>query len=52
MTSNKSFFFSTFLFLFAVVAYFISFPSMVNAEPFVKCAKLCEECHEEEFKVW
>ena len=52
MTSNKSFFFSTFLFLFAVVAYFISFPSMVNAEPFVKGAKLCEECHEEEFKVW
>ena len=52
MTSNKSFFFSTFLFLFAVVTYFISFPSMANAEPFVKGAKLCEECHEEEFKVW
>ena len=52
MTSNKSFFFSTFLFLFAVVVYFITFPSMVNAEPFVKGAKLCEECHEEEFKVW
>ena len=52
MTSNKSFFFSTFLFLFAVVIYFISFPSMANAEPFVKGAKLCEECHEEEFKVW
>ncbi|MBT5029438.1 MAG: hypothetical protein HOM97_13675 [Nitrospina sp.] len=27
-------------------------PSIVNAEPFVKGAKLCEECHEEEFKVW
>ena len=27
-------------------------PSMVSAEPFVKGAKLCEECHEEEFKVW
>ena len=52
MTSNKSFFFSTFLFLFAVVVYFVTFPSMVNAEPFVKGAKLCEECHEEEFKVW
>ena len=52
MTSNKSFFFSTLLFLFAVVVYFVTFPSMVNAEPFVKGAKLCEECHEEEFKVW
>ena len=27
-------------------------PSMASAEPFVKGAKLCEECHEEEFKVW
>ncbi|MDC0946280.1 cytochrome c family protein [Nitrospinaceae bacterium] len=52
MTSNKSFFFSTLLFLFAVVVYFVTFPSMVKAEPFVKGAKLCEECHEEEFKVW
>ncbi|MBT7520663.1 MAG: hypothetical protein HN646_00140 [Nitrospina sp.] len=52
MTSNKSFFFSTLLFLFAVVVYFVTFPSMVNAEAFVKGAKLCEECHEEEFKVW
>ena len=52
MTSNKSFFFSTLLFLFAVVVYLVAFPSMVNAEPFVKGAKLCEECHEEEFKVW
>ena len=52
MTSNKSFFFSTLLFLFVVVVYFVTFPSMVNAEPFVKGAKLCEECHEEEFKVW
>ena len=52
MTSNKSFYFSTLLFLFAVVVYFVTFPSMVNAEPFVKGAKLCEECHEEEFKVW
>jgi hypothetical protein len=52
MTLNKSLFFSTFLFLLAVFAYFISFPSMINAEPFVKGAKLCEECHEEEFKVW
>jgi hypothetical protein len=52
MTSNKSFFFSTFLFLFAVVVNFVTFPSIVNAEPFVKGAKLCEECHEEEFKVW
>ena len=52
MKSNKSFFFSTLLFLFAVVVYFVTFPSMVNAEPFVKGAKLCEECHEEEFKVW
>ena len=52
MTLNKSLFLPTFLFLFAVCAYFISFPSMISAEPFVKGAKLCEECHEEEFKVW
>ena len=40
MTSNKSFFFSTLLFLFAVVVCFVTFPSMVNAEPFVKGAKM------------
>ena len=52
MTSNKSFFFSTFLFLFAVVVYFVTNHYMLNPEPFVKGEKLCEECHEEEFKVW
>ena len=52
MKSDKSFLVSTFLFIFTVVAYFVTFPSMTNAEPFVKGAKLCEECHEEEFKVW
>jgi hypothetical protein len=52
MKSDKRFLVSTFLFIFTVVAYFVTFPSMTNAEPFVKGAKLCEECHEEEFKVW
>ena len=27
-------------------------PAGVFAEPFVKGAKLCEECHEEEYKIW
>lgn len=27
-------------------------PTGVFAEPFVKGAKLCEECHEEEYKIW
>ncbi len=27
-------------------------PSNLFADPFVKGAKLCEECHEEEFKIW
>ena len=52
MKSDKRFLVSTVLFIFTVVAYFVTFPSMTNAEPFVKGAKLCEECHEEEFKVW
>ena len=44
---------STFLFLLGwVIAAGFVMPSMVSAEPFVKGAKLCEECHEEEFKVW
>ena len=44
---------STFLFLLGwVIAAGFVMPSIVNAEPFVKGAKLCEECHEEEFKVW
>ena len=52
MKSDKRFLVSTFLFLLGVVVYFISSPFIVMAEPFVKGAKLCEECHEEEFKVW
>ena len=52
MKSDKRFLVSTFLFLFGLVVSFISSPSIVLAEPFVKGAKLCEECHEEEFKVW
>ena len=30
----------------------IFLPANSHAEPFNKGAKLCEECHEEEFKVW
>jgi hypothetical protein len=52
MKSDKRFLVSTFLFLLGVVVSFISSPSIVMAEPFVKGAKLCEECHEEEFKIW
>ena len=52
MKSDKRFLVSTFLFLLGVVVSFISSPSIVLAEPFVKGAKLCEECHEEEFKIW
>ena len=52
MKPDKSFFASTFLFLLGWAIAFISMPSMASAEPFVKGAKLCEECHEEEFKVW
>mgnify|MGYP003957526753 FL=1 len=35
-----------------VIAAFIFSPAKVFAEPFVKGAKLCEECHEAEFKIW
>jgi hypothetical protein len=52
MKLDKRFLVSTFLFLLVVVVSFISSPSIVMAEPFVKGAKLCEECHEEEFKIW
>ena len=30
----------------------IFLPANSHAEPFNKGAKLCEECHEEEFKIW
>ena len=36
-------------FLFAGISFL---PAEVFAEPFVKGAKLCEECHEEEYKIW
>ena len=53
MKSDKNCLNSTFLFLLGwVIAAGFVMPSIVNAEPFVKGAKLCEECHEEEFKVW
>ena len=52
MKSDKCILISTFLFLLGLVVSFISSPSIVMAEPFVKGAKLCEECHEEEFKIW
>ena len=53
MKSDKNCLNSTFLFLLGwVIAAGFVMPSMVSAEPFVKGAKLCEECHEEEFKVW
>ena len=52
MKPNKNCFFITFLFLLIWAIAFIGLPSMLSAEPFVKGAKLCEECHEEEFKIW
>ena len=53
MKSDKNCLNSTFLFLLGwVLAAGFVMPSIVSAEPFVKGAKLCEECHEEEFKVW
>ena len=52
MKPNKNYFAFTFLLLSIWVITLISLPSMLSAEPFVKGAKLCEECHEEEFKVW
>ncbi len=53
MRSDKNCLNSTFLFLLGwVIAAGFVMPSIVSAEPFVKGAKLCEECHEEEFKVW
>jgi len=53
MKSDKCFFSSMFLFLLGcVVAAGFVMPSVVSADPFVRGAKLCEECHEEEFKVW
>jgi len=44
---------SAFFLLGLIVAVgFLWSPSKVFAEPFVKGAKLCEECHEEEYKIW
>ena len=54
MKPDQSCFNSMFLFLLGLLmaAGFVSMPSVANAEPFIKGAKLCEECHEAEFKVW
>jgi hypothetical protein len=53
MKIEKCCFSSMFLFLLGwVMATGLVVPSVVSAEPFVKGAKLCEECHEEEFKIW
>jgi len=53
MKIEKYYFSSMFLFLLGwVMAGGLVTPSFVSAESFVKGAKLCEECHEEEFKVW
>jgi len=52
MKPNKNCFIITFLFLLIWAIACIGMPSTLSAEPFVKGAKLCEECHEEEFKIW
>jgi septal ring-binding cell division protein DamX len=52
MKLDKSCFFPIFLFLSGVLITLIGLSSVSSAEPFVKGAKLCQECHEEEFKVW
>lgn len=54
MKSNHMNFKSSGLFFLALVvaAGFFLIPAGVFADPFVKGAKLCEECHEEEFKIW
>ncbi|MEK9629936.1 MAG: cytochrome c family protein [Nitrospinota bacterium] len=53
MKPDKNCFNLAFLFLLGwVVAAGFVMPSVVNADAFVRGAKLCEECHEEEFKIW
>ena len=54
MKSNHMNYKSSGLFLLAllVVTLMLFLPAGGFAEPFVKGAKLCEECHEEEFKIW
>jgi hypothetical protein len=54
MKSNHMSFKSSGLILLAlfVVTAILFLPAWTGAEPFVKGAKLCEECHEEEFKIW
>ena len=54
MKSNHMSFKSSGLILLAllVVTVILFLPAWAGAEPFFKGAKLCEECHEEEFKIW
>jgi hypothetical protein len=54
MKSNHMNYKSSGLFLLKlfVVIGILFLPAGIFAEPFVKGAKLCEECHEEEFKIW
>jgi mono/diheme cytochrome c family protein len=41
-----------FLMALVLVAGWLIFPSISSAQPFFKGAKLCEECHEAEAKIW
>ena len=54
MKPYQNCFSSIFLFILSLLMTLglVSTPITINAEPFVKGAKLCEECHEEEFKIW
>ena len=51
MKSDKNYIICVLFFLFGMMGFGVS-PSVAGAEPFIKGAKLCEECHEEEFKIW
>jgi hypothetical protein len=54
MKANHAHFKSSALFFMGLVvaAGFLLSPAKVFADPFIKGARLCEECHEEEFRVW
>ena len=54
MKPKESYFKSIFLFLLGslMVLGFFRIPSVASAEPYLIGAKECEECHEEEFKIW
>ena len=41
-----------FLMVFVLVGGWLIFPPTTLAQPFYKGAKLCEECHEAEAKIW